>query len=102
MAVATLDSRERSLLEGLNGSASLLFEGDGDERLDAGGRAVIVPGEGEDETPVRDDLAIDPAEPVFAMLWRGDQDAVGAADTKIDFCLGTDEIRRTHPALDVF
>jgi hypothetical protein len=46
-------------MKGLDGLAVLLFESDRDKRLGARRRPVIVPGEGEDDPPVRDDLAID-------------------------------------------
>ncbi len=55
-------------MEGLDGLSPQLFEGDGDERPDARRGAVIIPGESEDEPPIRDDLAVDAAEPVVAML----------------------------------
>src|SRR5262247_3299149 len=102
MAVAALDIEEGPLVEGLDCLAALLFEGDRDKRLDARGRAVIVPGEGENEPLVLDDLAIDAAEPVLAMRRRRDHRAVGAAAAEIDVYLGAGEIRRAHPALQVF
>src|SRR5262245_54773739 len=102
MAVATLHIEEGSLMKGLDGLAGLLFEGDRDKRLDARRRSVIVPGEGEDESLVPDDLAIDAAEPVFALLCGLDHRTVGAADAEIDFRFGASEVRGPHPALHVF
>ena len=61
MAVAALGIEEGPLVEGLDRLAALLFEGDRDKRLDARGRAVIVPGEGENEPFVLDDLIANPA-----------------------------------------
>src|SRR5262249_32814126 len=101
MAVAALDIEEWSLVEGLDGLATLLFEGDCHDRLDARRWSVIVPGEREDEPLVRDDLAIDTPEPVFPALGGFYHDAVGAADTEIDLCVRAGEIRGAHPALDV-
>jgi hypothetical protein len=69
VAVAALGIEEGPLVEGLDRLAALLFEGDCDKRLDARGRAVIVPSECENEPLVLDDLAIDAAEPVLAMCW---------------------------------
>src|SRR6516165_11871362 len=102
MAVAALDIEEWPLMEGLDRLAALFFEGDRDERLDARGRAVIVPGKRENEPFVRDDFAIDAAEPVLAMRRRRDHRAVGAADAEVDLNLGAGKIRRAHPALHVF
>src|SRR5215831_18622800 len=99
MAVAALDTEEGPLVDRL---AALLFERERDERLDARGWAVIVPGERENEPLVLDDLAIDAAEPVLAMRWRCDHRAVAAADAEVDRYLGASEIRRAHPALQVF
>jgi hypothetical protein len=49
VAVAALDIEEGPLVEGLERLAALLFEGNRDKRLDARGRAVIVPDERETE-----------------------------------------------------
>src|SRR6516165_5812960 len=101
MAVAALDIEERSLVEGLDGLAALLFEGDRHDRLDARRWSVIVPGEREGEPLVRDDLAIDAPEPIFPVLEGLDHHAVATADTEIDLCVRAGEIRGAHPALDV-
>src|SRR5262249_17922571 len=92
---------EGPLVEGLHRLAALLFEGDRDKRLDARGRAV-VPSERENEPLVLDNLAIDAAEPVLAVRRRYDRRAVGAAVAEVDLYLGAGEIRRAHPALQVF
>src|SRR5258708_22111366 len=97
MAVAALDIEEGPLMEGLDRLAALLFEGDRDERLDARGRAVIVPGERENEPLVRDDLALDAAEPVLATRRRRDHRAVGTAGAEVGRYLGAGEIRPAHP-----
>src|ERR1700756_5412912 len=102
MAVATLGMEEGLLREVLALLAALLFECDRDERLDARGRAVIVPGEGENEPFVRDDFAIDAAEPVLATRRRRDHRAVSTTDAEVDLHLGAGEIRRAHPALHMF
>src|SRR5207247_9402192 len=75
------------------------LEGDRHQRLSAGGWSLVVPGEGEDDLPVGDDLAIDPAEPVLAMLRGLDHAAVGAARAEIDLGRRAGEARRPHPAL---
>src|SRR5439155_16761044 len=102
VAVAALGIEEGPLVEGLDRLAALLFEGNRDKCLDARGRAVIVPGERENEPLVLDNLAIDAPEPVLAVGRRRDHCAVGTADAEVDLCLGAGEIRRAHPALHVF
>src|SRR6516164_251296 len=102
VAVAALGTEEGPLVEGLDRLAALLFEGDGDKRLNAGRRTVIVPCERENEPFVLDDLAIDAAEPVLAMCRRRDHRAVGTAYAEVDLYLGAGEIRRTHPPLHMF
>src|SRR5215475_7789559 len=80
MAVAPLDGAERRLVEGLDGFAVVLFEGDRHHHFEPCRRAVILPSEGEDQPFVRHDLAIDAAEPVLAMLRGRDHPAIAAAD----------------------
>src|SRR5258707_15835332 len=101
MAVAALDIEEGPLMEGLDRLAALLFEGDRDERLDARGRAVIVPGEGENQPLALDDLALDAAERVLATRRRREHRAVRTAAAEGDLDIGAGEMRRGQPALHI-
>ena len=101
MAVAPVGVGEGGLVEGLDGLAVTLLEGDRYQRFDACRRPLVVPSKSEDEALVLHDLAVDAAKPVLAVLRRLDHCAIGAADTKIDRHVGAGEILGTHPALDV-
>src|SRR6516164_6225488 len=80
MAVAPLDRAERRLVEGLDGLAVPLFEGDRHYHLEPRRRAVILPGESEHQPLVRHDLAVDAAKPVLAVIGGLDHPAIPAAD----------------------
>src|SRR4051812_41274901 len=99
MTVATFDIAEEPLVEGLHRLTVAFLEGDRHQHFHARRWAVIVPSEGEDEPFVLDDLAIDAAEPVFAVLSGLNHRTVSSADAEIDLRFRTGEARGPHPAL---
>src|SRR5262250_2026372 len=101
MAVAPFDGAERCLVEGLDGLAAALFEGDRHHHLEPSGRPIILPDEGEHQPLVWHDLAIDAAEPVLAAISGLDHPAIAAADAQIDRHFRAGETLGAHPALHV-
>src|SRR5215475_8170670 len=101
MAVATLDGAERCLMECLDGLAVALFEGDRHHHLEPCRRSFVLPVKGEYEALVLDDLSVDAAEPVLAVLGGLDHPPIPAADVQIDRHFRAGETLRAHPALHV-
>src|SRR5688500_671393 len=97
VGVALLDGVEERLAEGHAGLVTLLGEGHGNQVL-APALAVLLPGEGEHDALRLDDLAIDPAHPVFLALGRADAGAIGAARAEIHGAMGRGEVLGAEPA----